>query len=150
MFSGWIDLSGVLISSFLPFLESAYLIEEMSRCHSWYCELLPAIHPVFSPSPKKAFKKLSPTFNLTTYIYQAILDDVEFISDKVDFFDRLLAPGDAEYDFYFGADGHTTDEASRCKVVEVVGLSGSGGFYQKFLEFLVVKNLPTNAWKMVF
>lgn len=44
---------------------------------------------------------------------KAILDDVEFISDKVDFFDRLLAPGDAEYDFYFGADGHTTDEASR-------------------------------------
>eukprot|EP00438_Fugacium_kawagutii_P023523 Skav207256 [mRNA] locus=scaffold2560:104811:121170:- [translate_table: standard] len=43
----------------------------------------------------------------------AITEDVEFISDKLDFFDRLLAPGDAEYDFYFGADGHTPDEASR-------------------------------------
>lgn len=44
---------------------------------------------------------------------KAVLEDVEYISDKLDFFDRLLAPGDAEYDFYFGADGHTTDEASR-------------------------------------
>ena len=44
---------------------------------------------------------------------EAVLEDVEDISDKVDFFDRLLAPGDASYEFYFGADGHTTDEASR-------------------------------------
>ena len=48
---------------------------------------------------------------------EAVLEDVEYISDKLDFFDRLLAPGDAEYDFYFGADGHTTDEASRWDVV---------------------------------
>lgn len=44
---------------------------------------------------------------------QAILEDVEFINDKLDFFDRLLAPGDAEYDFYFGADGQSHDQASR-------------------------------------
>lgn len=74
---------------------------------------------------------------------------MEFISDKVDFFDRLLAPGDAEYDFYFGADGHTTDEASRCKVVEVVG-QGSGGFTRNFWNFWWSKTLPTNAWKMCF
>ncbi|CAK8999727.1 unnamed protein product [Durusdinium trenchii] len=44
---------------------------------------------------------------------KAILEDVEFINDKLDFFDRLLAPGDAEYDFYFGADGQSHDQASR-------------------------------------
>eukprot|EP00913_Durusdinium_trenchii_P004019 g3722.t1 len=46
-------------------------------------------------------------------VLQAILEDVEFINDKLDFFDRLLAPGDAEYDFYFGADGQSHDQASR-------------------------------------
>ncbi len=106
-------------------------------------------------------QKLLPTFNLTKLSNsQAILDDVEFISDKVDFFDRLLAPGDAEYDFYFGADGHTTDEASRnAGFVESwfrVSLSRLlegflGGSFQMPGEVFAGQKLePTNSWKMVF
>mmetsp|Transcript_62055 Transcript_62055/g.147884 ORF Transcript_62055/g.147884 Transcript_62055/m.147884 type:complete len:358 (-) Transcript_62055:43-1116(-) len=44
---------------------------------------------------------------------QDIKADLDFVADKLDFFDRLQAAGDAEYDFYFGAEGHTPDEASR-------------------------------------
>ena len=37
----------------------------------------------------------------------------EYVADQLDFWDRLHAPGDSEYDFYFGAEGHTPDEASK-------------------------------------
>ena len=58
-------------------------------------------------------KQVESTLDAFAAKIQAVKDDVEFVSDQLDFWDRLQAPGDSEYDFYFGAEGHTPDEASK-------------------------------------
>ncbi|CAE8736463.1 unnamed protein product, partial [Polarella glacialis] len=41
-----------------------------------------------------------------------VRDDVEFMAETFDYFDRFQAPGDKVHDFYFGAEGQTPDDAS--------------------------------------
>jgi len=64
-------------------------------------------------SEEQVNKQVESTLDAFAAKIQAVKDDVEFVSDQLDFWDRLQAPGDSEYDFYFGAEGHTPDEASK-------------------------------------
>ena len=64
-------------------------------------------------SEEQVNKQVQSTLEAFALKIKAVLEDVEFVADQLDFWDRLQAPGDSEYDFYFGAEGHTPDEASK-------------------------------------
>merc|ERR1712186_83921 len=55
---------------------------------------------------------------------EAVNNDMKYVTAKIAHFDRLQAPGDPEYDFHFGYEGQTEDEACEDSVSNVVnGLS---------------------------
>ena len=64
-------------------------------------------------SEEQVNKQVESTLDTFAAKIAAVREDVEFVADQLDFWDRLQAPGDSEYDFYFGAEGHTPDEASK-------------------------------------
>jgi len=64
-------------------------------------------------SEEQVNKQVQSTLDEFELKLAAVKEDVEYVADQLDFFDRLQAPGDSEYDFYFGAEGHTPEEASK-------------------------------------
>ncbi|CAE7683798.1 pkd-2 [Symbiodinium pilosum] len=52
-------------------------------------------------------------------------DTVELVAEKLDYFERLQAPGDATYDFYFSEEHTSQDKASKAWISKMVSeLSG--------------------------